>query len=181
MRRAGYFAVATLLAVAAASGPAARAAGAPAAAAQPAAPAEEQLTVITSDKLTFDYKNHFALFEQNVVVVDPQMRITADKMTVNFDDKNKVRLIKAEGRVVIVQEDKQAKSAEAVYDVDQGTVVLTGQPEVTRGHDVLTGRSITFWRDQNRMKVDSDVRLKIFPQGGGARNALLFGDPARGK
>jgi lipopolysaccharide export system protein LptA len=172
MRQAIRFSAAVVWAVAAACG-----------AAEPKAPAPagESLTVITSDRLTFDYRNRFALFEQNVVVVDAELRITADKMTVNFDEKNDVQLIQAEGRVVIVQEDKQARSAKAVYEVAQGTIVLTGSPEVTRGRDVLTGDTITFWRDENRMKVEPRARLVIHPGSGGARGTLMLGDPTRGK
>jgi lipopolysaccharide export system protein LptA len=134
-----------------------------------------KLTVITSDKLTFDYTHHFALFDGNVVVVDPQMKLYADKMTVLFSVSNKVSEIKAEGKVFIVQEDKQARSEVAQYNVDQGIIVLTGKPQVTRGQDILTGDKITFWRDQNKMLVDARARLVINPKEGQASE--LMGDP----
>lgn len=133
------------------------------------------LTVITSDKLTFDYPNHFALFDGNVVVVDPQMTLYADKMTVLFSASNKVSEIKAEGKVYIVQEDKQARAEVAQYNVDQGIIVMTGKPQVTRGQDVLTGDKITFWRDQNKMLVEPRARLVINPKDNQARD--LMRDP----
>ena len=136
----------------------------------------EDLTVITSDKLTFDYQKHYALFEANVVVVDPDMKILADKLTVLFDDKSKAQSIKAEGNVYIVQQDKKAKAAEANYDVASGKIVLTGKPQVTRGKDVLSGDTITFWRDQNKMLCEPRARLVIYPSDGGARETLL-GEP----
>ena len=43
-----------------------------------------QETVITSDKLTFDYDDKFAQFEGNVFVNDPQMQIKCDKLLVRF-------------------------------------------------------------------------------------------------
>lgn len=130
------------------------------------------LTVITSDKLTFDYQQHFAYFQDNVVVVDPEMKLLADRMTVTFSGSNKVTEIKAEGRVYIIQEDKQARSDVAIYNVQQGVIVLTGKPQVTRGKDILTGDKITFWRDQNKMIVEPRARLVIHPQDGTARGAL---------
>ena len=139
-----------------------------------AAPASE-LTVITSDKLTFDYLNHFALFDGNVVVVDPQMTLYADKMTVLFSLSNKVSEIKAEGKVYIVQQDKQARADVAQYNVDQGVIVMTGKPQVTRGQDVLTGDRITFWRDQNKMLVEPRARLVINPKDNQSRE--LMRDP----
>ena len=133
------------------------------------------LTVITSDRLTFDYSQRFSLFEGNVVVVDPQMKLYADKMTVLFSASNRISEIKAEGRVYIVQEDKESRSEVAQYNLDQGIIVLTGKPQVTRGQDILTGDKITFWRDQNKMLVEPRARLVINPQDGQARQ--LMGDP----
>lgn len=133
------------------------------------------LTVITSDKLTFDYNARFSLFEGNVVVIDPKMKLYADKMTVVFSVSNKVSEIKAEGKVYIVQDDKRARSDVAQYNVDQGIIVLTGKPQVTRGEDILTGDKITFWRNENKMLVEPRARLVINPQDGQARQ--LMGDP----
>lgn len=145
-----------------------------ASAAEPAGGLEDaaDLTVITSDKLTFDYQQQFAYFQDNVVVVDPEMKLFADRMTVTFSSSNKVTEIKAEGKVFIIQEDKQARSEIAIYNVQQGVIVLTGKPQVTRGQDILTGDKITFWRDRNKMIVEPRARLVIHPQTGSAQGAL---------
>ena len=145
------------------------------ASAQTEAGAAADLTVITSDKLTFDYTQRFALFDGNVVVVDPQMKLYADKMTVVFSTSNRISEIKAEGKVYIVQDDKRARSEVAQYNVDQGIIVMTGKPQVTRGEDILTGDKITFWRNENKMLVEPRARLVINPQDGQARQ--LMGDP----
>mgnify|MGYP001394936944 CR=1 FL=1 len=133
---------------------------------------EDNLTVITSEKLTFDYQKQFALFERDVVVVDPDMRLYADKMTVKFGDDNRVTEIKAEGRVHIIQEDKEARSEVAIYGVTQGIFVLTGKPQVTRGQDILTGDKIIFWRNQNRMLVEPRARLVLQAEPGEKRPGL---------
>lgn len=152
-------------------------AAAPGAPAQePAAPvgaAEGELTVITSDRLTFDYEKHFAVFEQNVKVTDPDMQLESDKLTVKFDEEGKAETIKADGRVTIQQADKTAKSAVATYEVATGKIVLAGKPRVTRGRDVLEGDVITFWRNENRMVCQPKARLVIFPEKGGAEDRFL--------
>ena len=79
-----------------------------------------QVTVITSDKLTFDYKQHYALFERNVVVTDPDMKLRCNELTARFDDKNKVQEILATQNVQIEQEDKIAMAGKAVYKVITG-------------------------------------------------------------
>jgi lipopolysaccharide export system protein LptA len=146
-------------------------------------PAAEDLTVITSERLTFDYKAHYALFEENVVVVDPEMKIFADRMTVKFDDHNKAQTITAEGRVNIIQEDKKARSETATYEVATGKIVLRGSPRVTQGKDILTAETITFWRDENKMLCEPKARLIIYPKEGESGGALdgIMGVPRGGK
>ena len=137
--------------------------------------AMEAVTVITSEKLTFDYKKQYALFENNVLVTDPEMQLAADRLTVIFDAKGKAQSIKAEGRVTIRQTDKTAQAGLATYDFESGKIVLAIQPRVTRGRDVLTGELITFWRDENRMICQPQAQLVIYPEKGDAKDPL-FGD-----
>jgi lipopolysaccharide export system protein LptA len=140
----------------------------------------DNLTVITSDRLTFDYQKQFALFEKNVVVVDPEMRLYADRMTVRFGADNRAQEIKAEGRVHIIQADKESRSELAIYNLVQGVIILTGKPQVTRGKDILTGDKITFWRDQNRMIVEPRARLILQSDAGDGRPSIK-GEALRGR
>jgi len=152
------------------------AAGAAGAANKPAAKAaegDEEVTIITADKLTADYKQHYALFEGNVVVTDPQMQLTSEKLTVTFDANNKIKSIKAEGKVNIRQTDKVAKADEAVYDIDSGKVVLSGKPRVMRGKDMLEGETITMFRNESRILVYPRARLVVYPEKGSAREQFL--------
>ncbi len=143
-------------------------------AAKSAEPAET-MTVVTSDRLTFDYKNKYALFEQNVIVTDPQMQMAADKLTVYLDEKGQAKSFKAEGRVTLTQADKTAQAGVATYDVPTGKIVLSVKPRVTRGRDVLEGDVITFWRNENRMICQPGARLLIYPDKGGAKDQF-FGE-----
>lgn len=136
----------------------------------------DDVTVITSDRLTFDYNARRAMFEQNVIVTDPEMQLAADKMTVQFDENGKVTFIKAEGRVTITQADKTAQSGLATYDVQSGKIILAVKPRVTQGRDTLEAEVITFWRDENRMVCQPQARLVIYPEKG-APKTQLFGDP----
>jgi lipopolysaccharide transport protein LptA len=131
------------------------------------------VTVITSDRLTFDYKKRFALFEHNVLVTDPEMQLACDKLLVTFDEAGKAKNIKAEGRVTIKQEDKTAHAGLATYDLDGGKIVLSDKPRVLRGRDVLEGELITFWRDDNRMICQPNARLVIYPEQGGMKDVFL--------
>ena len=133
---------------------------------------EELATVITSTRLTFDHKNQFALFEENVVVRDPVIRLRADRLTVFFDAANQAERIEAEGRVVIQQDRSMAWADKATYDVVSGEIFMEGRPRIRRGQDVLEADTITFWRDDNKIVCEPSARLVLFPQGEGARSVL---------
>lgn len=129
-------------------------------------------TVITSKRLTFDYRNHYALFEEDVVVTDPSVKILADKLTVLFDEENSAKTIVGTGNVRIVQTDKNAVCEKAVYQVKAGRLDLSGNPVLRRGKDVLKGKVITFWRDQEKMEGE-DVQLVIQYESGRSPESLL--------
>jgi lipopolysaccharide transport protein LptA len=131
------------------------------------------VTVVTADRLVFDYSKQYALFEGNVVVNDPDMKLTAASLIIKFTAENDVKSIVAKTDVVIEQEDKRAEAGVAAYDVVSGKMVLEDNPRVRRGKDILTGDTITFWRDENKMICEPRARLIIFPQEGGARASLI--------
>ncbi len=146
-------------------------------AAEQAAEGAAVTTEITSDRLVFDYKKKLAVFEDNVVVADPRLRLTARRLTVTFDENSNVETILAEGQVVITQEDKLATAEKAIYEVATGQIVLEGRPKIQRGSDTLEGTKITFWRDQNRLICQPGARLVIHPQKGSARDQILGTSP----
>ncbi len=138
---------------------------------------ESEATVITSTRLTFDQQQHYALFEENVVVNDPSLHLVADRLTVFFTEENQAESIEAVGNVVIEQEDTTAWAQKATYDVTTGKIFLEGSPRIRRGRDILEGDTITFWRDDNRMICEPQARLVLFPgkdaDRSGARGLML--------
>lgn len=135
----------------------------------------EEVTEITSDRLTFDYGNDYAVFENNVVVTDPSMRLTADNLAVWFDEDGEVKLIKAEGRVRITQDDKIATAGEATYDVATGKIVLVDGPRLQRGRHSVEGTTITYWRDRELLVVEPS-RMVIYPDDSGSGGLNFFGE-----
>lgn len=120
-------------------------------------------TVITADKLTFDYLQKFALFENNVLVNDPRLQLSANRLTVIFTESGGAQTIKAEGKVLLTQGDKKARGDVATYDVVSGRIVLAGgPPQVMQGRNILEGEVITFWRDQQRVECKPRARLVVY-------------------
>lgn len=121
----------------------------------------EGLTVITSDHLLYDYKNAFAVFTDNVVVIDPKLKLTADKLLVRFDEKGDVSFIEAKGQVFIEQDDVTARAEVAEYDLAEGKIVLSVNPLVQRGDAMLTGDKVIYHRNDGRLECFPNARLII--------------------
>ncbi len=123
----------------------------------------EEPTVITSEKLTFDQAEGYALFEENVVVKDARMTLTADRLRVMFDKEGKAETIEATGNVHIVQPERESRSGVALYEVASGRIVLSDEPRITQGLHSITAERITIWRNQSRMIAYPKPVLRIFP------------------
>jgi lipopolysaccharide export system protein LptA len=112
-----------------------------------AAMAEEQqkaATKITADRLDFDYKRMVAVFSGNVVAVDPDVKIAADKVTMAFGEDQEIKLVTCSGNVRIWYQDKTASARQAVYQAKKGEVELLGEAKLARGNDTVQGDRILF-------------------------------------
>ena len=122
-------------------------------------------TVVTADKLTFDYIKKFALFENNVLVNDPRLQLSADRLTIIFTEDGGAQTLKAEGKVLLTQGEKKARSDVATYDVVSGKIVLAGgPPQVMQGRNILEGEVITFWRDEQKLECKPRARLVVYSE-----------------
>ena len=127
--------------------------------------ASPDATVVTAEKLTFDYIQKFALFENDVQVNDPRLQLRADRLTIVFTEDGGAQTIKAEGKVLLTQGDKKARSDVATYDVVSGKIVLAGgPPQVMQGRNILEGEVITFWRDEQRLECKPKARLVVYSE-----------------
>ena len=126
--------------------------------------------VITSDTLTYDYTNKYAIFQGKVVVTDPTMTMKSDKMTVYFGTSNSIQTIVAVGSVVIKQVGKTATGTKASYSADQEVLVLTGLPaQIVSESGTATGKKITYWINEDRVVID---RAKMAIPSKGSVNIL---------
>jgi lipopolysaccharide export system protein LptA len=91
-------------------------------------PGGKPFTRITADMLNFDYgTNRVAIFEGNVVAVDPQLTLWCRTMVVFFSEKgSEVSRIEAASDVRMKQQSKEAFGDKAVFTRDSGNIVLTG-------------------------------------------------------
>lgn len=103
------------------------------------------------------------VFEGNVVARQGELTLQADRVEVKIDpDTREIRSVEARGAVRIQKEDVVASGREATYDAVTGVVVLTGDPKVWRGRDVVAGEKITLYLAENRSTVEG-ARAVLFP------------------
>jgi len=125
---------------------------------------EERITEITSEKLLFDYEKRQAVFTGNVVVVDPDLQLTGDKLVVYMTEDDQVEKLDAEGNVEITMEGMQSRSGRAVYTLNDGKVVLTERPQVAREGSILQAETIYYWREENRLEAHPRARVIMFQE-----------------
>jgi lipopolysaccharide export system protein LptA len=151
--------------------------------AEPAAPAASPArtnTVITSDRMEFEYQRQIAVFEGHVVVVDPEVRMQSDRMTVIFSDDRDVKQATASVNVTIETPDIRATCERAVYSKVRGEIILTGNAVLTRERDTVSGDKITYWVETERMEVLPGT-LIIVPSSGDRGKGLDAFKPGAGK
>ena len=101
-------------------------------------------TVITSDRLKIFYKRDAG---------------ATGPVTGSCESIDK---IVANGNVKIRFEDREAESEQAVYKIDDGVLILTGEgSRVKQGENWISGQKITLHRDGNRMSVEGKKKQRV--------------------
>jgi lipopolysaccharide export system protein LptA len=111
----------------------------------------DQPISIVSDRATIDDANKIAMYEGNVVVTQGTIRIDADKVTLNYTDKQSIEKVVAEGKPARFKqtpdgskEDYKAKALRMEYNAGENKLYLTKDAELRQGDDTFTGPHITY-------------------------------------
>lgn len=141
----------------------------------------KQPIVVTSDKLEADNKNKTATFSGNVVSRQEQpgkdpIMIYCDSLVIYYSDgsekkspsnkgnkgdsktvpdQNRVDKIVATGQVRIINGKDVATGDSAVFTNADQRFVLSGNPKVWQGKNLVKGEEITVWVKENRSLVTS--------------------------
>jgi lipopolysaccharide export system protein LptA len=138
---------------------------------------------ITSQKLDFDYKNRRTVFRGDVDVIQGDVHLQSDTLTVDYaqvGDKQELKAATAEGHVTITQGPKKATGNHAVFDQATRTVVLTGNAVLEEGSNQVNGDRIVVHPDESRMEVLGEnrrVKVILFP----GQGPLASGTPGKEK
>lgn len=107
--------------------------------ADPDAPVE-----VTSETLAVDQNDGTALFIGNVIVGQGEMRLTAPKVRVIYNqDQSAVERMVATGGVTLVSGPDAAEARNADYTISTGVVVMTGDVLMTQGASAISAEKMT--------------------------------------
>lgn len=134
---------------------------------------------IKSDRLLTDNNRKVATFEGNVAARQGDLTIYADKMVIKYaDEEGGISTAEVFGNVRIIQDERRAQADHGLYDAKRATITLDGNPKVFQSSDTISGKTITYYLDQDRSEVTSGsgsrVEAVIHPKSKGSD-----GNPAK--
>jgi lipopolysaccharide export system protein LptA len=133
---------------------------APAAFAAPAASREP--LKIKSDTLRADNENKTAVFEGKVVARQGDLTLYSDRLVISYSgEARELSRVEASGNVRIMQQNRQATGAHAVYEPKEARIILDGNPKVVQGDDVITGKLITYYVNEQKSVVTGGPSQRV--------------------
>lgn len=122
---------------------------------------------IAADAFSVNQSSGVATFSGHVKIAQGAMRLGAATVRVEYAPGNtrKIRNLRASGGVTLVSGPDAAESREAVYDVDKGTVTMTGDVLLTQGGNVMAGEKMVVNLSDGSARMDGRVRTLLQPGG----------------
>lgn len=141
---------------------------------------------ISADAAEYFNKEGLVVFTGNVVVVQADSTITAERMEVSFEKTapaegrpaegigtpakaQRITTIVARDKVSFRQVDPEtnkeryATGEKGVYDVDQRIVTMSGNPRLWEGKNVIVGDEMVFQLAEKKVIVKGKVNLTVYP------------------
>jgi lipopolysaccharide export system protein LptA len=125
---------------------------------------------IKSDQLLTDTKNRTATFSGKVTARQGDLALFADRMVVHYAaEGGNMERVECAGKVRVIQKNRTGSAGNAVYDNRLGKIVLTVNPVVHQGEDMVSGSEITYYlADQKSVVTGTSttrVEAVIHPKG----------------
>jgi outer membrane protein assembly factor BamD len=125
---------------------------------------------ITSDRVETYSKENLVIFKGNVIARQKDIVIYADSIEAMVTEGGKgIEQVLAIGNVKIQQGLRVANCQRAVFHNLDRKIILTGDPKVSEGDNMVSGEEIIFDLTQNRVEVKGGAggrgKAKIYPGG----------------
>lgn len=100
---------------------------------------------VTADGLSVDQSTGQAVFSGSVLILQGELRLSANKVTVEYgtsDGTSDISSLIATGNVLFVTATDEAQADKAVYDVANGTVQMTGNVLLSQGPAIVSSEAM---------------------------------------
>lgn len=101
-----------------------------------------KITITSDGPMEIDQTKSYAVFQDNVVAVQADQTLKADRMEIYFDEAKKgIKNMICTGHVVIIRGANQSFADKAVYNGEEKRLTLSGRPKlilVTEGDNAIT-------------------------------------------
>lgn len=98
---------------------------------------------VTSDALSVDQDTGTAIFTGAVVIGQGEMRLSAPRVLVVYKEgKSGIERLEATGGVTLVSGPDAAESERADYDIETGTILMSGAVLLTQGNSALSAEQM---------------------------------------
>jgi outer membrane protein assembly factor BamD len=125
---------------------------------------------ITSDRVETYSKENLIIFKGNVIARQKDIVIYADSIEAMVMEGGKgIEQVLASGNVKVQQGLRVASCQRAVFHNLDRKIILTGDPKVSEGDNMVSGEEIIFDLTQNRVEIKGGAggrgKAKIYPGG----------------
>lgn len=130
------------------------------------AESDEPIT-ITSDRMEIDQKKNTIVYKGNVVTVRGELTMKSDSLAAVYDLEAGLKEVVAEGNVRVNQRGREAVGNRAIFNSENETITMTGNPVVKQGNSQISGDRIIFYMKEDRGVVEGGsqrVKAVIFPK-----------------
>lgn len=119
---------------------------------------------VTADSLGVNQADGSAEFTGDVLVIQGEMRMTADRVFVVYDrDAGRIARLEATGGVVLVNGPDAAQSDRAEYTIDSGVIEMTGNVLLTQGPSTLNSGRMTVDLTTGTAQMSGRVKTILTP------------------
>jgi lipopolysaccharide export system protein LptA len=121
---------------------------------------------VQADQLTVNNADGSAVFSGNVVVTQGEMKLAAGEVKVSYgSDKKSIETLVASGGVTVTNLGDAAEAQEAVYTIDSGQIVLSGDVLLTQGPSAMAGQKLTINLTDGTGVMEGRVTTTFVPGG----------------
>ena len=119
---------------------------------------------ITANQLEFNDESGIATFEGDVLIIQGDLRLTAEFVEVVYsDDRSKIDSMIAKINVRLTSCPDKAKSDAADYDLSRGSIILTGNVSILQDGNTLLAERTEIDLDTGSSKASGRVKTVLIP------------------